>query len=147
VAEARVVRLIKKGLHAGVLEEGRVTQSEPGAVQGRRGQGKPDTFDLLGFMHCCGKTRKGKFLVFGLTSAQRLRAKRLAVKTQLRKRMHQPIAEQGRYLPAEVVGHGRYFAVPCNGTRVQAFRFQVGRLWHRTLCRRSQAKHMSWKRL
>ena len=141
------MRLIKKGLHAGVLEKGRVTQSEPGAVQGRRGQGKPDTFDLLGFMHCCGKTRKGKFLVFGLTSAKRLRAKRLAVKTQLRKRMHQPIAEQGRYLPAEVAGHGRYFAVPCNGTRVQAFRFQVGRLWHRTLCRRSQAKHMSWRRM
>src|SRR5712691_2036945 len=103
--------------------------------------------DFLGITHCCGKTRKGKFMVLRLTSGKRLRAKLLAVKTELRKRMHQPIAEQGKYLRAVVAGHGRYFAVPCNGARVQAFRFQVGRLWHRTLCRRSQIKHLSWKRM
>ena len=199
VADARVVRLIKKWLHAGVLEDGRLTQSELGTVQGgsispllaniylhyafdlwveqwrgrhargdviavryaddwvagfqyrddaerfqravaqrlgqfglklhpektrliefgrfardnrrRKGQGKPDTFDFLGFTHCCGKTRKGKFMVLRITSGKRLRAKLLAVKTELRKRMHQPIAEQGKYLHAVVAGHGRYFAV------------------------------------
>jgi group II intron reverse transcriptase/maturase len=235
VADTRVVRLIKKWLHAGVLEDGRITQSELGTVQGgsispllaniylhyafdlwveqwrgrhargdviavryaddwvagfqyrddaerfkraveerlgqfglklhpektrliefgrfarenrrRRGQGKPDTFDFLGFTHCCAKTRKGKFMVLRITSAKRLRAKLLAVKTELRKRMHQPVAEQGQYLRSVVGGHGRYFAVPCNGARVQVFRFQVGRLWHRTLCRRSQTKHLSWKRM
>jgi hypothetical protein len=41
----------------------------------RRGQGKPETFDFLGFTHCCGRTRKGKFMVLRLTSAKRLRAK------------------------------------------------------------------------
>lgn len=61
--------------------------------------------------------------------------------------MHHPIAEQGQYLWAVATGHGRYFVVPCNAAHVQAFRFQVGRLWHRTLWRRSQAKHLSWKRL
>ena len=49
----------------------------------RGGQGKPDTFDFLGFTHCCGKTRKGKFVVLSLTSAERTRAKVLAVKTAL----------------------------------------------------------------
>ncbi len=34
VADARVVRLIKKWLHAGVLEDGRIEQSEVGTVQG-----------------------------------------------------------------------------------------------------------------
>ena len=71
----------------------------------------------------------------------------LAVKTELRRRMHRPITEQGQYLRAVVAGHGRYFAVPCNGARVQVFRHQVARLWHRTLCRRSQTKHLSWKRM
>jgi len=113
----------------------------------RRGQGKPDTFDFLGFTHCCARTRRGSFMVLRRTSAQRMRAKLLAVKTELRRRMHRPVAEQGQYLRAVVAGHGRYFAVPCNGARVQAFRFQVGRLWHRTLCRRSQAKHLSWTRM
>jgi hypothetical protein len=40
----------------------------------RRGQGKPETFDFLGFTHCCGKTRKGKFMVLRITSAKRLQA-------------------------------------------------------------------------
>ena len=149
VADARVVRLLKKWLHAGVLEDGQITRSELGTVQGgsispllanvylhyafdlwvqqwrqrhakgdvvivryaddwvagfehrrdaerfrrdvtqrlktfglalhesktrliefgrfardnrrRRGQGKPETFDFLGFTHCCGKTQRGKF--------------------------------------------------------------------------------------
>ena len=84
-------------------------------------------------------TDKNNALIRQLES-ERLRAKLLGVKTELRKRMHRPIAEQGQYLRAVVAGHARYFAVPCNGARVQAFRFQVGRLWHRTLCRRSQVK-------
>lgn len=235
VADARVVRLLKKWLHAGVLEDGQITRSELGTVQGgsispllaniylhyafdlwvkqwrrrhakgdmvivryaddwvagfehrldaerfrrevderlkgfglalhenktrliefgrfaranrsRRGQGKPETFDFLGFTHCCGKSRKGHFMVLRLTSAKRLRAKLHAVKDELRKRMHRPIAEQGKYLRAVVAGHSRYFAVPCNGARVQVFRSQVARLWHRTLCRRSQSKHLSWKRM
>ena len=74
---------------------------------------------------------------------KRLQANLRAVKDEVRKRMHRPIAEQGQYLRAVVTGHGRYFAVPCNRARVQVFRFQVDRLWHRTLCRRGQAKHLS----
>ena len=126
-----------------LIEFGRFAQSN----RRRSGMGKPDTFDFLGFTHCCGRTRKGKFMVLRLTSGKRMRAKLLKVKTELKKRMHQPIAEQGRYLRAVVGGHARYFAVPCTGARVQVFRFQVGRLWHRTLCRRSQVKHLSRKRM
>jgi len=235
VADARVVRLIKKWLHAGVLEDGQVTRSEVGTVQGgsispllaniylhyaldlwseqwrrrhargdmvivryaddwvagfeyrgdaerferevgqrlkdfglalhagktrliefgrfarenrrRRGTGKPETFDFLGFTHCCGTTSKGKFMVLRLTSSKRLRAKLHAVKDELRKRMHRPIAEQGKYLRAVVNGHARYFGVPCNGDRIHVFRFQIARLWHRTLRRRSQSKQIPWKRM
>jgi len=235
VADTRVVRLIKKWLHAGVLEDGRLTQSELGTVQGgsispllaniylhyvfdlwvkqwrgrhargdmvvvryaddwvagfqfrgdaerfwrevqdrlgqfglklhpektrliefgrfardnrsRRGQGKPQTFDFLGFTHCCGTSRKGKFMVLRLTSGKRLRAKLQALKIELRRRMHRPINEQGQYLHAVVAGHGRYFGVPNNGARLSAFRFQVARLWYRTLCRRSQTKRINWDRM
>ena len=235
VADARVVRLIKKWLHAGVLEDGQVTRSELGTVQGgsispllaniylhyvldlwgnqwrgrhargdvvivryaddwvagfehrweaerfmrevtarlkqfglalnatktrlvefgrfardsrqRRGQGKPETFDFLGFTHCCGTTRNGKFTVLRLTSAKRMRAKLHAVKDEMRRRMHRPIAEQGQYLQRVVAGHARYFGVPNNGQRMQAFRFQVIRIWHRTLKRRSQSKQLSWRRM
>ena len=235
VADKAIVRLIRKWLNAGVLEEGRRTQSVLGTVQGgsispllaniylhyafdlwgnqwrerhargdvvivryaddwvggfqfkgdaerfarevnlrlgqfglklhpdktrliefgrfaqenrrRAGQGKAQTFDFLGFTHCCAKTRAGKFMVLRLTSAKRLRAKLHAVKDEMRRRMHRPIAEQGQYLRAVVGGHARYFGVPCNGARLSVFRFQVARLWHRTLCRRSQTKHLPWKRM
>jgi hypothetical protein len=113
----------------------------------RRGQGKPQTFDFLGFTHCCGKTRKGKFMVLRLTSAKRLRAKLQAVKLELRQRMHRPVAEQGQYLQAVMAGHARYFGVPCNGARLRTFRFQVARLWHRTLRRRSQSRGLPWRRM
>jgi hypothetical protein len=61
--------------------------------------------------------------------------------------MHRPIHEQGQYLRAVVTGHGRYFGVPDNGARLGVFRRQVGRLWHRALCRRSQSHHLSWRRM
>jgi RNA-directed DNA polymerase len=112
-----------------------------------RGQAKPQTFDFLGFTHCCATTRAGKFLVLRLTHAKRLRTKLQAVKLELRRRMHRPIAEQGKYLQAVVAGHGRYYGVPNNGARLSVFRFQVARLWHRTLCRRSQTHHLPWRRM
>jgi hypothetical protein len=113
----------------------------------RREQGKPETFDFLGFTHCSGKTRKGKFMVLRITSAKRLRAKLHAVKDELRRRMHRPIAEQGQYLRSVVAGHTRYFGVPNHAARIGMFHLQVGRTWHRTLCPRSQAKHLSCKRM
>jgi RNA-directed DNA polymerase len=76
-----------------------------------------------------------------------MRAKLHAVKDEMRRRMHRPIAEQGQYLRSVVAGHARYFGVPDNGQRMQAFRFQVVRIWHRTLKRRSQSKQLSWRRM
>lgn len=61
--------------------------------------------------------------------------------------MHQPIGEQGRYLRAVVGGHTRYYGVPMNGARLRTFRFQIARLWHRTLCRRSQTGQVAWRRM
>ncbi|MEX3985316.1 hypothetical protein AB4Y45_40940 [Paraburkholderia sp. EG287A] len=113
----------------------------------RRGGSKPQTLDFLGFTHCCGKTRNGKFAVLRLTSGQRMRAKLLAVKEQLRRRMCRTIAEQGRYLRAVVAGHVRYFGVPRNGTRLGRFRGRVARLWYRTLRRRSQTCRLTRERM
>ncbi|UUZ66399.1 hypothetical protein LP417_36000 (plasmid) [Polaromonas sp. P1-6] len=62
--------------------------------------------------------------------------------------MHRSIAEQGgQYQRAVVAGHGRNYGVPNNGTRLGMLLFQVGQLWHRTLCRRSQTHHLPWRRM
>ena len=114
----------------------------------RRGQGKPETFNFLGFTHICGKKRSnGMFTVWRRTMSKRQRAKLKAVKTELRKRMHQRVAEVGKWLRAVVAGHNRYYGVPSNLPSLGSFRYHVGRYWYRTLRRRSQKTRLTWERM
>ena len=113
----------------------------------RRAQGKPATFDFLGFTHICSKTRNGKFTVRRKTIAQRLRKKLQAVKDTLRRRMHWPIPQQGAWLKSVLLGHYRYYAVPRNGSLLTVFRDTIMRYWCQTLRRRSQRHRTTWPRM
>src|SRR6266480_508139 len=104
----------------------------------RRGLGKPETFTFLGFIFICSKTRRGKFQIKRKSRRDRMQAKLQAIKQELRRRMHQPIPEQGKWLMQVVTGYFNYHAVPTNGPTLTAFRFHVTNLWRRTLRRRSQ---------
>jgi group II intron reverse transcriptase/maturase len=133
-------------LHVGktrLIEFGRFA----GCNRQRRGDGKPETFDFLGFTHICGRTRRGKFTVLRRTMRKRLQAKLKAVKVELRRRMHESIPEQGAYLRAVVAGHVRYYGVPLNGRAIGVFRRAVARLWWRTLRRRSHKHRLPWARM
>ena len=81
------------------------------------------------------------------TIRKRLQAKLSAVKAELRRRMHDPIPAVGTWLRSVVGGHIRYYGVPTNSPALHIFRFQVGRLWHRTLSRRSQNGRVPWDRM
>jgi RNA-directed DNA polymerase len=113
----------------------------------RRGEGKPETFDFLGFTHICGKKRNGKFAVLRQTVRKRLRAKLKAVKLELRRRMHDPVPKVGAWLGSVVKGHTQYYGVPRNGSAVNLFRFEVIRLWMCSLRRRSQKTRLTWERM
>jgi len=113
----------------------------------KRGLGKPETFAFLGFTHICGETSNGRFQLQRITEAKRLRAKLREVKTELMRRRHLPIPEQGQWRASVVRGHLAYYAVPGNGKAVNAFRFQAIRHWHRALRRRSQRSSLNWKRI
>jgi hypothetical protein len=82
-----------------------------------------------------------------VTSKKRMTAKLHAVRTELRRRMHLPIPEQGKWLAAVVRGHLNYYAVPGNSDAINAFRDQVIRHWHKTLRRRGQRHRITRKRL
>ena len=112
-----------------------------------RGEGKPETFDFLGFTHICGQSRNGKFTVLRQTIRQRMPAKLRAIHIALRQRMHDPLEEVGQWLRAVVGGHVRYYGVPTNTAALNTFRRQVGRYWHPILCRRSQHGQVSWERM
>jgi RNA-directed DNA polymerase len=108
-----------------------------------RGEGKPETFNFLGFTHVCGKTRKGKFTVLRQTMRQKWQAKLKAVRTVLKRRLHDPVPDVGAYLRSVVMGHNRYFGVPSNGPALGAFRRGIALAWHWALRRRSQARKVS----
>jgi group II intron reverse transcriptase/maturase len=114
----------------------------------RRGVGKPETFDFLGFTHICGKKRSnGYYTVIRQTIRKRQQAKLNAVKAELRQRMHTPIQDTGKWLRSVVSGHIRYYGVPMNSHALSSFRFKIGWLWHRALSRRSQNGRVSWDRM
>src|SRR5262250_495410 len=105
----------------------------------RRGEGKPETFNFLGFTHICVRKRSnGMFTVLRQTMRKRMQAKLNEVKAELRRRMHDPVPEVGQWLRSVVSGHFRYYGVPMNTAALNIFRFQVGWHWYRTLWRRSQ---------
>ena len=113
----------------------------------RRGDRKPETFEFLGFTHICAKTRNGRFKLKRVTSKKKMRAKLRAVKTEIRRRWHHSIPEQGRWLHSVLAGHYRYYAVPDNIRALQAFREAIIRLWLKALRRRSQRSGMTWERI
>jgi RNA-directed DNA polymerase len=113
----------------------------------RRGDRKPETFEFLGFTHMCAKTRNGRFKLKRVTSKKKMRAKLHSVKTEMRRRWHHSIPEQGRWLARVLAGHYRYYAVPDNIRALQAFREAVIRRWLKALRRRSQRSRVTWERM
>jgi len=113
----------------------------------RRGVGKPEPFTFLGFVFVCGKSRSGKFLLKRKTRRDRMRAKLKEIKEALRKRMHQPIPEQGAWLKQVVTGFYNYHAVPANARALWSFRAEVTRRWRQSLGRRSQNGDLTWARM
>ncbi len=116
----------------------------------QRGQGKPETFDFLGFTHWCGTTRTNhKFTIGRKPVAKRMRKKLKEIQETLMRQRHTPTAEQGLWLSSVVRGYFAYFAVPGTAEILSAFRKHVSRLWLRALRRRSQRKgrRPTWKRI
>jgi RNA-directed DNA polymerase len=132
------------------LHEGKTRLVEFGRFaaqhRARRGDPKPETFVFLGFMHICAKDRRGRFKLSRVTSKKKMRTKLGAVKTEMRRRMHHPIPEQGQWLARVLQGHYNYYGVPHNSRALSNFRLQVTRLWLRSLRRRSQRHRMTWER-
>ena len=109
-----------------------------------RGEGKPESFDFLGFTHICGKTRQGKFAIRRQTSRKRFRLKLQEVKSELIKRMHEPLKKAGEWLGSVVRGFTQYHAVPGNLKAPREFYTQIGRLWRWVIRRRSNKAKTRW---
>ncbi len=144
--EALHTRFAKFGLK---LHEGKTRLLEFGRFaierRKRRGAKRSETFDFLGFTHVCAETRKhGWFAIHRYSMAKRMRAKLQEIKADLRKRMHWPVGETGRWLRSVVQGWLNYHAVPSNIDRINRFVAEVTRFWLAAIRRRSQRGRHRW---
>jgi group II intron reverse transcriptase/maturase len=147
--EAFKERLAKFGLElhpdkTRLIEFGRYAARE----RKRRGEGKPETFNFLGFTHFCGQRHKTEtFTVWRITAKKRMVAKLKAIKADLRRRKHDRTSQVGVWLRSVVTGYYQYHAVPGNLNQLRTFRHRVNRLWHNVLVRRSQTARKKWEKL
>jgi group II intron reverse transcriptase/maturase len=117
------------------------------ARRAKRGLGKPESFDFLGFTHCCARRRSdGEFALRRLSIGKRVRAFLQQVKAELKQRYGWSVARQGAWLGSKVRGYFQYHAIPGNRAALETVRREVNRLWLRTLRRRSQRHDLTWKR-
>jgi RNA-directed DNA polymerase len=128
-------RLIEFGRYATERREG-------------RGEGKPETFDFLGFTHRCGRTRShGWFTIHRESIAKRMRAKLAEIRELLRRRRHWLVGSIGRWLSRVIQGWYNYHAIPGNMIRLQQFRDEIIKHWLGVLRRRSQRHRWTWTRM
>ncbi len=113
----------------------------------QRGEGKPETFNFLGFTHYCGQRHKTEtFTVWRITAKKRMVAKLKAIKAGLQRRKHDRTSQVGVWLRSVVTGYYQYHAVPGNIDQLRIFRSRVNRLWRNVLVRRSQRARKKWEK-
>ena len=123
-----------------LIEFGRFAQ----ANRRRRGLGRPETFDFLGFTHYCARTRRGRFQLGRKPVAKRMARTLKRIKGVLRKRMHRTVEETAKWLGKVVDGWLNYYAVPTGYRSLYRFVARLERLWHKMLRRRSQMDRSTW---
>jgi hypothetical protein len=146
VLEVLAKRFGKFGLALHAEKTRLIDCRRPGGSGKSRGDGKPPTFDFLGFTHYWGRSRKGKPIIKRKTARGRLARSLKRVALWCKRNRHKPIADQQRYLSAVLLGHFSYYGLTGNGLALGTFRHQLVRIWHYWLRRRSQRKRLSWSR-
>ena len=123
-----------------LIEFGRFAQSN----RRQRRQGRPETFDFLGFTHYCAKTRGGRFQLGRKPVAKRMSRTLKRIKEALRRRMHENVGDTARWLGKVLDGWLNYYAVPTAYRYLRRFVLRLQRMWLYILRRRSQKDRFKW---
>jgi group II intron reverse transcriptase/maturase len=113
---------------------------------GRSDGGGPGSFELLGFNHHWGLSRKGNWVVQRTTMSSRFTRAIVRVREWCRNNRHLPIAAQCKALGQKLRGHYGYYGITGNSDALSRFVHEVRRAWHKWLSRRSQKGHLAWER-
>ena len=105
-----------------------------------------ETFDLLGFTHYWGRSRRGSWVIKRKTAKDRLRRSLVHLNQWCRRHRHQPVPDQWLILRRKLEGHYAYYGVPSNLRALRSFWEAAKRIWRFWLARRSQHGQMPWRR-
>ena len=105
---------------------------------------RPGTFDLLGFTHYWGRSRRGHWTVKRKTSSSRFSRAVTRIAAWCRQYRHRPLAEQQRILGQKLRGHDAYYGITGNFPMVQRIRSAVTEVWRKWLSRRGRGRPLSW---
>jgi hypothetical protein len=108
--------------------------------------GKPESFDLLGFTHYWGKTKSGNWAVQRKTMKSRIARSIQKIERWCRDNRHKPIVEQWKELCAKVRGHYGYYGITGNFRSLGKFLNQVHRSWRRWLNQRNSKRGFLWEK-
>jgi group II intron reverse transcriptase/maturase len=109
--------------------------------------GGPGTFDLLGFTHHWGLSRKGYWVVKKRTAKDRFSRTLRRIREWCRTHRHQDVKTQHRALCQKLNGHYAYFGVTSNFASLARLWHETKAIWRRWLSRRSQKAFLSWKKM
>jgi RNA-directed DNA polymerase len=105
---------------------------------------RPGTFDLLGFTHYWGRSRRGVWVVKRRTASNRFSRAVKKIAAWCRGHRHDPVREQHQALSRKLRGHDAYYGITGNAPMLQRLRVVVARLWRKWLGRRRRGPPLSW---
>ncbi len=116
----------------------------PGMKSGGKGI-RPGNFDLLGFTHYWGASKRNNWVIKRKTAKGRFTRAVRAVSEWCRDNRHLPIGEQQKTLSKKIAGHCGYYGITGNSIALSNFVYEVKKRWRYWLARRSRAAHRSWE--
>ncbi|HTQ46234.1 MAG TPA: group II intron reverse transcriptase/maturase, partial [Polyangiaceae bacterium] len=113
--------------------------------RGNGSNGGSGTFDLLGFTHYWGLSRKGNWVVKCLTAKDRFSRTLRRIREWCRMHLHDDVRTQQRALARKLLGHYGYFGVTSNYRALARLFLETKRIWRKWLSRRSQKGFVNWQ--
>lgn len=108
------------------------------------GTNQVGTFDLLGFTHYWGRSRKGFWVVKRRTAKDRFNRTLKRLRAWCAQHRHDAVEQQHRALSAKLNGHYAYFGITSNFASLARLRDLVRDIWRKALSRRSQNGQITW---
>jgi hypothetical protein len=123
-------------------------QRPPTGTTGKSGRSGHSTrsFDLLGFTHYWGRSRKGNWVIKRKTASSRMSRALHRITQWCRRNRHRPVREQHRILSQKLLGHYAYYGITGNSPAWSGFQRRATEIWRKWLSRRHRSQPMPWER-